>query len=113
MQWLEEDWNPGNNEPNVGGVIDDKLSEAARAAWRVAPDSPETVELERREEYLWKAVGRMEHNAEDHWWDDPPRPDLSSSNASRLGLMKNGTGGAVNLTRGCLSNDCDGDSAVA
>ena len=113
MQSAEEDWNPGNNEPDVGGAIDDILSEAARAAWRTAPDSPETVELERRQEYLWDGLGRMKHHAEDHWWDGPNRPDLSFFNASRHGLTNNGTGGAVNLTRGCSSNDCDGDSTVA
>lgn len=36
-------------------------------------------------------------------------PDLSSG-ASRLAL--NGTVGAVNLTRGCFSKDCDVDATV-
>lgn len=71
------------------------------------------MELDRREEWLWDAVGAMEHYADNHWWDGEPKHDFDSSPANRLGSMKNGTGGAVNLTHGCSSNDCNSDSTVA
>ena len=100
------DWNPGNNDPDVGGIIDDKLIAARRAAVR---GSPRQIELDRRQEYLWEAVGPMTYGEPTYnWWDGPPRRDISSS-AHQLAL--NGTGGAVHLTHGCYANDCDGASA--
>lgn len=50
--------------------------------------SPARIELERRYDWLEDAVGRMNQDADDNWWDGPERPGLSSS-ASRLAL--NGT----------------------
>ena len=92
------DWNPGNNDPDTGGTIDEKLVAAIRSAMR---GSMRRQELERRQEYLWRAVGPMTYGEPTaNWWDGaPPR------------LASNGTGGAVNLTHGCFANDCDGASA--
>ena len=102
------DWNPGNNDPDVGGVLDNKLTAASFAAAR---GGPRQKELRRREKYLWEAVGPMKYGEPTYnWWDGSPAPGLSSS-AHQLAL--NGTGGAVSLTHGCYANDCDGASAVS
>ena len=49
-------FNPGNNE---------------QAAQAVQTGSPAEVELDRRHDYLWEAVGRMVHDEDDKWWDGP------------------------------------------
>ena len=92
------DWNPGNNDPDAGGAIDDHLRAASRSATR---GSARRKELDRREEYLWEAVGPMTYGEPTfNWWDGaPPR------------LALNGTRGAANLTHGCYANDCDGAAA--
>ena len=91
------DWNPGNNDPDVGGVIEDKLRDAIRSAPR---GSAREKELVRRMDYLWAGLGRMDYGEPlDNWWDGP------------RGLALNGTAGAANLTHGCFANDCDGASA--
>ena len=63
------DWNPGNNDPDVGGAIDRSLIRAMRAP---PAYSPASRELGRRQEYLWAAVGRMEYSEPTtNWWDGP------------------------------------------
>ncbi len=84
--------------------------EALRAA---EPDSPAEIELQRREDWLNGAVSAMQHWDDDHWWDGESHHNSDSSTASRNDSMKNGTGGAVNLTQGCSSNDCNGGTTVA
>ena len=90
MQSGETDCNPVNKEPDVGGAIDESLRQGARAARAAAPGSPAAMELKRRQGFLWAAVVRMRHYAEDHWWDGPDPPDLSSSDANLIDLMMNG-----------------------
>ena len=88
----DDEFNPGNNEPDVGIAMCKSLWRAKREA---PEGSPVQVELQRRYEYLWDGVGRMIHDASDNWWDGPSRPSLSSS-ASRLAL--NETVGDGNAT---------------
>lgn len=96
----DNDWNPGNNDPDTGGAIADALCDAIQAAER---GSARRKELSRRQEYLWRAVGPMTYgDPTTNWWDGtPPR------------LALNGTGGAVKLTHGCYANDGDGAAASA
>lgn len=71
------DWNPGNSDPDVGDALAQTLHRAGRAA---PAGSPAEAELERREEYLWAAVGRTEYGEPvTNWWDGPSKPGLSSS----------------------------------
>lgn len=102
------DWNPGDNDPSVGGAIADSLGRTITATPR---GSPARKELQRRWDYLWAAVGRLEYGEPTgNWWDGPSKLDLTSS-ASQLAL--NETVGAASMTHGCYSNDCDGDATVA
>ena len=82
MESEDDDFNPGNNEPDVGRAICKSLWGTKRAA---PEGSPAQVELQRRYEYLWDGVGRMVHDADDNWWDGPSRSGISSS-VSRLAL---------------------------
>lgn len=106
------DFNSGNSDPAVGGAIYKALISAIRAARQAAPGGPAETELVRRVDWLWDAVGSMMHWADDDWWDGGTHHNLDSA-ASRNGSMKNETGGAMRLTHGCSSNDCNGGSTVA
>ena len=102
------DWNPGNNDPDVGRVLDQKLNEAIQAA---PAGGPAETELLRRWNWLWAAVGRMEYGEEaiTDWWDGPSH-GLSSSVSQ---LASNEAVGAANLSHGCYPIGCDGDSTEA
>ena len=70
----DADFNPGNDDPDVGGAIADDLGRAVRAA---PTGSPAHIELERRYDYLWGGVGRMVRDGIDDWWDGPKTDDAT------------------------------------
>lgn len=66
------DWNPGNNDPGVGGALDRGLNAFIRA---LPAGSPVKTELQRREAWLWDAVGRQEYGEPlTNWWDGKGSP---------------------------------------
>ena len=64
----DEGFNAGNNEPGVGGAIEDSLLAAMRATPR---DSPAWKELDRRFDWLQPRVGGMVYSPMSDWWDGP------------------------------------------
>lgn len=71
----DADYNPGNNDPDVGDAIAEGLG---RADTTVPTGSPAAIELERRHTYLSQGVSRMEYYDEaDKWWDGPKKGDAT------------------------------------
>ena len=72
-------YNPGNNDPDMGDHIRDQLELAVDDA---APGSDARRELERRYEYIDRAVGHMVQSEQDiKLWDPyPPESTLSLLN---------------------------------
>ena len=65
---FDENFNAGNNDPDVGAVVQEHLSVAIDQTPR---GSLAYNELERREEWLTPRVDRMEYGEKSNWWDGP------------------------------------------